>query len=599
MRSLTRVLAAASHLTSRYVGIAICAVLTAAAGMITPFILADATDKVVAAVASKQVDLAPFLWLAFALLVAEMTATVISNVGGYLGDTTSQRLRATMSGRYFEKLLSLPQRYFDSQLTGTLIGRLNRSITEVTQFLQMFANSFLPMLLTLMAVVAVSGWYAWPLAILLILIYPVYTVLTAVTSGRWQSYEKSKNAEIDEAAGRFAEAIGQVRVVKAFVQERRELAFFTKRFGTSVEITAAQSKWWHTMDVARRGGLNLIFFGVYAVIFIWTAQGRFSVGTMVLLLQLVAMAKLPVANMSFLVDTAQRAIAGSRDYFEVLDEPAEAESLPAGRLQTSGLTLVAGSPAVAFEDVVFSYEEGVNVLDGVTFDVRRGERVAFVGESGGGKTTIVSLLLKLYRPTSGSVALCGHDVESTDLSAIRSHIGVVFQEASLFSGTVRENITYGAPDASDEEVVEAATKAHAHPFIAALADGYETPIGERGVKLSGGQKQRIAIARAILADAPVLVLDEATSSLDTRSERAVQAGLEELMADRTSLIVAHRLSTIASVDRIVTLKDGHVDEIGTPEELATSGGIYAQLLALQESGSKADRKRLREFDISV
>ena len=192
-------LATAADLTSRYAGIAVCALLSAVTGLLTPFILADATDRVIGAAETGAADIAPFIWLALALLAAEMATTLISNVGGYLGDTTSQRLRATLSARYFEKLLTLPQRYFDSELTGTVIGRLNRSITEVTQFLQMFANNFLPMLLTLVAAVRIAGWYAWPLAILLILIYPVFTVLTAVPSGRWQAYEKRENADSEAA----------------------------------------------------------------------------------------------------------------------------------------------------------------------------------------------------------------------------------------------------------------------------------------------------------------------------------------------------------------------------------------------------------------
>ncbi len=588
----------AGDLTPRYIGIAVCALITAATGLMTPFILGAATDRVVAAVAARSVDIWPFILLALALLAAEMAGALVSNIGGYLGDTTSQRLRATLSERYFAKLLSLPQRYFDSELTGTIIGRLNRSITEVAQFLQIFANNFLSILLMLVASIAIAGWHAWPLAVLLILIYPVYTILTAITSERWQAYEKRKNADIDAASGRFAEAVTQVRVVKAYVQERRELTHLTDRFSSTIDVTAAQSRWWHGMDVARRGGLNLLFFGVHAIIFVWTAQGRFTVGTMVLLLQLVAMTKVPVTNMSYLVDTAQRAIAGSRDYFLVLDEPDEGP-LPAGRGSATWPALKPGAPAVEFDDVVFSYSDGSPVLDGVDFAVQPGERVAFVGESGGGKTTIISLLLRLYRPDAGSIRLCGHDVGTGDAAAARSHIGVVFQDASLFSGTVRENITYGFPDASDAEVEAAAARANAHTFITGLPDGYDTQVGERGVKLSGGQKQRIAIARAILADAPVLVFDEATSSLDSRSERLVQAGLDELMTGRTSLIVAHRLSTIATVDRIVTLKDGRVDEIGTPEELAASGGIYSQLLALQGSGTKADKKRLREFDIAL
>jgi ATP-binding cassette subfamily B protein len=237
------------------------------------------------------------------------------------------------------------------------------------------------------------------------------------------------------------------------------------------------------------------------------------------------------------------------------------------------------------------------VLRGVSFDVRRGERVAFVGESGVGKTTLASLLLGLYPLTGGRLTVDGRDVAGIPLPELRAQVGVVFQDPSLFSGTIRENIAYGRPDASEADIVEAARRAHAHGFIIALPGGYDAEIGERGVRLSGGQKQRIAVARALLKDAPILVLDEATSSLDSKAERLVQEGLEELMSDRTTLIIAHRLSTVSSVDRIVTLRDGCIDEIGSPAELAHSGGIYAELLALQASAAKSDRKRLQRYEI--
>jgi len=203
----------------------------------------------------------------------------------------------------------------------------------------------------------------------------------------------------------------------------------------------------------------------------------------------------------------------------------------------------------------------------------------------------------LYPPSRGSIRIAGTGIMDLALQDVRADIGVVFQDPSLFSGTIRENIAYATPAASDDEIIAAAKSANAHDFIARFARGYDAQIGERGLKLSGGQKQRIAIARAILKDAPILILDEATSSLDSKSERLVQEGLEHLMTDRTTLIIAHRLSTISAVDRIITLRDGRVDEIGTPEHLATTGGIYAELLALQASATKRDRRRLAHFDI--
>ncbi len=597
MRPMIRILGVARDLLPAYALIVACGVLTAATGLAVPFIVKAATDEVVAGITGGGGGVPAVLWLAFLLLLVDLANTLITNWGGYLGDVMAIRLRATLSRNYFEKLLRLPQRYFDSELTGTIISRLQRSITETTGFLNMFANNFLPMLLSLVAALVIIAYYSWWLALLLLAVYPLFTWLTALTSRRWQKLERAKNTEFDIAGGRFAEVVGQIRVVKSFVAEPRELEHFAGRYDTTIEITEEQSRFWHRMDVARRGGLNLIFFGIYAIIFTSTISGAFTLGVMVLLIQLVNLARQPVQGMSFLVDSSQRAITGCRDYFLVMDEQVESAAIEADAPRPTEPVAAHGAPIVTFEDARFGYGEGPDVLRGVSFDVRRGERVAFVGESGVGKTTLASLLLGLYPLTSGRLCMDGRDVNAIPLPELRANVGVVFQDPSLFSGTIRENIAYGRPEASEEEIVEAARRAHAHGFIIALPGGYDAEIGERGVKLSGGQKQRIAVARALLKDAPILVLDEATSSLDSKAERLVQEGLEELMSDRTTLIIAHRLSTISSVDRIVTLRDGQIDEIGTPSELASTGGIYAELLALQGSATKADRKRLQRYEI--
>ncbi len=614
MRSIIRLLRVAAELWPYYLGITAASVATAITALLTPFVIKAATDEVVAQTQGHGGGVPALLWLAVVLLIVELFNTVVSNIGGYLGDVMTVRLKAILSSRYYAKMLSLPQGYFDSQLTGTIINRLTRSISETTQFLQMFSNSFLPMVLTVAAVLVVTASYSPWLTVLLIVIYPIFMWLTALTSKRWQPLEKEKNEQFDIAGGRFAEAIAQIRVVKSFTSEMRELKLFNTHYAKTVEITHGQSRYWHLMDVARRGALNLIFFAIYAIIFTRAASGEFTIGVMVLLIQLVAMARQPVTMMSFLVDASQRAIAGSKSYFEAMDEVPEpraaltAESAPSPLLNPDAsapepgpwpATHPADAPAIAFDHVSFSYDGSQEVLHDVTFDVRPGERLAFVGESGGGKTTLVNLLLGLYRPASGRVSIRGTDVSEVPPTQLRREIGVVFQDPSLFSGTIRENIAYGRPGAPASEIEAAARRANAHDFVVRLTSAYDSEIGERGIKLSGGQKQRIAVARALLKDAPILVLDEATSALDTRAERLVQAGLEELMADRTTLIIAHRLSTISSVDRIVTLRDGRVDEIGTPADLARSGGIYAELLALQASATKADRKRLQAYDITA
>ncbi len=609
MRLLGRILKTTSALWPYYLGIVLASIVVAGLSLVSPFILREATDTIVSAV-NGEVTVASvtqtIIILAVILFVADIFNTLMSNVGGYFGDIMSERMRQILSTRYYAKLLALPQKYFDNQVTGTIIARLDRSITGITQFMKGFSNNFFPMLITMVAVLIITSLYYWPLTVLLALLFPIYMWLTALTSVRWQKWEREKNKEIDLANGRFAEVVGQMKVVKSFVSETRELDDFGTRYGKTVNIARPQSNWWHRMDFFRGAALNLIFLAIYLLLFYRTLHGHFSLGDMVMLLQLVNMAKQPVFMMSFIVDSAQRAIAGSRDYFDVMSEkvePTANKELVTATItsQTPTLTLdvpeplSSGEPALKFENVSFAYEEGKPVIRDVTIQARHGERIALVGESGGGKSTLVNLLLGLYEPSAGELSVCGRNVDDLTSEELRASVGVVFQDASLFSGSIAENIAYGRPGASQDEIIRVARKANAHEFIEAFPQGYDTVIGERGLKLSGGQKQRVAVARAMLKDAPVLVLDEATSALDTKSERAVQDGLEQLMANRTTLMIAHRLSTIADVDTIVTIRDGQVDEIGSPAQLAVSGGIYAELLRLTQSTAEADRERLRSF----
>lgn len=596
MRSLLRLIRFTNELRGLYLIIIVCSVTAAIGTLAVPFIIGAATDVIVDVVNGRVAladGLVATMWFAAAFLVAELAVTLITSVGGWFGDLMSERMRQILSNRYFDKLLQLPQRYFDDNLTGTIVSRLDRTITEVTHFAKSFANNFFTMIITTVAVLVISGFYAWPLALLLLVIFPVYVWLTTLTSRRWQVYEGEKNAEVDAARGRFAEVVSQMPVVKSFAQERRERDHFHDRFARTVAITRHQSRHWHLMDALRRAALNLIFFGIYAIIFVLTAQGQFTLGVMVLLIQLMNMARQPVTMMSYIIDTAQHALAGSRDYFSVMELEPDPRELLDRELADDELVPKPGSAAIEFSHVNFAYDSDP-VLRDLSFSVAEGERIALVSESGGGKSTIVSVLLGFYPVADGHVRLFGHDTAKLHMKKLREKIGVVFQDASLFSGTIRENIAYARPDASDAEIIAAAKRANAWAFIARSQEGLDTVIGERGLKLSGGQKQRIAVARAMLKDAPVLILDEATSALDTKSERLVQAGIDELMRGRTSLIIAHRLSTISSVDRIITLRHGEIDEVGSPAELATTGGIYAELLALQQEGTARSKKALRE-----
>ena len=611
MDSITRIVRSASALWPYYLGVLLTATVSAILALTSPFILRRATNTIVDAVQGGTDSgdaLRKVLIFAAFLFLADAANSVFKNIGGYIGDVMVSRLRQILSTRYFAKLLSLPQGYYDNQVTGTIIARLDRSIMFITMFVQSFANNFFSTLIQVAAVLAITAWYYWPLAVLLAALFPVYMWLTALTSKRWQKFEKDKNEQIDVANGRFAEVIGQIKVTKSFVAEPRELKDFARHYGKYVSTTQPQSRWWHSMDTIRGLAMALLFFGIYAVIFWRTLHGYFSIGDMVMLLQMVTMAKQPVFMMSWIVDSAQRAIAGSRDYFKVMEEPVERTANTEVVAATTAadepdldlrlpqpLVPHADAPVFSFRDVEFAYEKGKPVIQGISFHADEGQKVALVGESGGGKSTLVNLLLGLYTPSAGQLCVLGHDVRDLSAEELRASVGVVFQEPFLFSGTIRENIAYGKPGATDEEIVAVAKRASAHEFISSFPDGYDTIVGERGLRLSGGQKQRVAVARAMLKDAPVLVLDEATSALDTKSERIVQAGLDDLMRDRTTLIIAHRLSTIANVDTIVTVDKGQVSEIGSPAELAQTGGIYSQLLQLTQSTSAADKQRLKRY----
>lgn len=505
----------------------------------------------------------------------------------------SARLNKILGQRYYEHLLSLPQQYFDTELTGTIINRLNRSVTQISNFMQMMSNNFLQFIFSTVFALCVVAYYSWPVALMLFTLYPIYVWMTFRTSNKWQTYQAKKNLHTDIAHGRFAESIGQIKVVKSFIQEKREMGFFNKHMNTVIKTNIPQSKYWHQKDVERRIVLNIIFFGVYLYIFVAAAHGVFSPGKAVALILYAMQIRIPIFTISFLVENTQRAVADSKDYFKIL----ELKPRIADREEARDLRIERGE--IRFENVSFGYDKKQTVLKDITLDIAPDTKVALVGESGEGKTTLTNLLLRLYEPQTGTITLDGEDIQNVTQTSLRQNIGVVFQEPALFSGTIRENIGYANPKASEGEIIAAAKAANAHEFIEALDKGYDAEIGERGLKLSGGQKQRIAIARALLKDAPILILDEATSSLDSKSEHMVQDALERLMKGRTTIIIAHRLSTIQNVDKIITLRNGTVDEIGSPRELAKTDGIYSQLLELQQGATESNKKKLKEFEISA
>lgn len=573
--------------------IAIGSVVGALSAFISPVIIKHATDWVVAVLqGSATFEWAKIVMFAALLIGLSLMSAVIADIGGYFGDQLAIRTRKQLATTYYKHLLTLPQSYYDNEITGKIINRLSRAISDITNFLQFFSNNLLQLLLIVAATVVVLVIYSWPLALLFVALIPINLLLTAKTSVLWQKLEAKKNRHFDIASGRFAEAVGQMRLIKSFGSERREYSFFSRELGKMIGLTQKQSRHWHIMNVWRGLAYGVVNALILATLFYLAAHKSITLGDMAMLIALVQQSSFPLRNLSFFVDNYQRAVANSKDYLEAMAVEPEPELADAKKLDMRDAT-------IAFENVSFAYSGGETVLNDVSFDVAAGTRVALVGESGSGKSTIANLTMGLYAPAAGAVKISGHDIAVVRWVDVRAAIATVFQDPSLFSGTIRENIAYGRPNATDEEIMVAARAANADTFISKLDKGIDTEIGERGLKLSGGQKQRIAIARAILKDAPILILDEATSSLDGKAEHEVQQALERLMKNRTTLIIAHRLSTIASVDTVVTIKDGKVDEIGSPEQLASTGGIYSELLKLQLNATERDKKRLARYEISA
>lgn len=591
MKDIVKIIRYSWSLKRFYLATMTFAVIVALLNQVTPFIFKFVVDAIVAHNGGQDVSGWFFVMCIGLIFAVNLAIAFISNFSGYLGDMLGVKLNMLLSRRYYDHLLKLPLEYFDNQQAGKVTSRLDRSIATVSQLIQAFANNFVGFFLTSALTIGIMAFYAWPVALLLAILFPFYFWLTALSSKSWQKKQKHINKNIDKTKGRFVESIGQIRVVKAYVQEAREYNFMTSNFRNIYRDTKKQSRQWHWYDVARRGGLAIVFGMIYGFIIWQTWIGNYSLGTLTLLLQLAIQAQFPLFASSFVVDSSQRASSGSKDYFEAMEtEPTILDAPDAHEMKIRNRN-------ISFENVTFSYSKGSKVLDDVSFEIEENTRVALVGESGEGKTTIANLILRFYEPEKGLINIGDRDISKVTQASLREHVAVVFQDPALFSGSVRENITYARPNASESEIRSAIEAANAAGFIAKLPNGIDTEIGERGVKLSGGQKQRIAIARAILKDAPILILDEATSSLDSKAEREVQDALDKLMKGRTTVIIAHRLSTIASVDKIIGLRGGKVAEQGSPEQLANSGGIYSELLALQQP-TEANKKKLQAYDIN-
>jgi ABC-type multidrug transport system fused ATPase/permease subunit len=513
--------------------------------------------------------------IALALIAILFIQGIFSFTRVYTFSVVSERSLADLRKAVYKKIIWLPLRFFDSRRIGELMSRITSDVGTLSEMFSFTLAELLRQLLTLILGIVVIFFLAPKLTGFMLLTFPILVVLALIFGRYIRTLSKKTQDKLAAANVVVEESLQSISVVKAFTNESFEIGRYTNALNVVVAVA---------IKTARFRGLFISFI-IFALLGGIVAVGWYganlvqsneiTVGELFSFVIYTSFVGGSIAGLGDIYTQLQRAIGASERLLEILGERDEEESGKESPLAFHG--------AITFEDVSYAYptRKDFLVLKNLNFSVLPGEKVALVGQSGAGKSTIINLLMRFYAVGQGVVKVDGKAIQDYPLTPYRRNIGIVPQEVILFGGTIRENIAYGKPNATSDEIREAAIKANAFEFIESFPEKFETLVGDRGVKLSGGQRQRVAIARAILKNPAILILDEATSSLDAESEVLVQQALEKLMEGRTSIIIAHRLSTIKKVDRIFVIKEGALAEVGSHAELASLDGIYNNLLKLQ------------------
>lgn len=515
-------------------------------------------------------DLGRVAWYLGAITGASVLAWLLSWAQTYLLARVSDRVAADLRNRTYAHLQSLSLEYFGGKRTGQLIQRLSTDTDRICSFLSVQLNDFVGDVTMFVLTAGVLFAIDWPLAVVTMLPIPLIAwVIQKVRRRLSEGFQRSSRA-FDEMTSVLADTIPGVRVVKAFAQEQREIARFRaandRILTANASLNVVWSFFWTVIALLTQLGLIVIWAcGAWRI-----GANALTVGTLTMFLAFITRFYGRLDALSKLFASTERAANSARRVLEILDRtpsvPEPLHPVPISRLRGE----------IEFRQVNFKYGSRQVIFD-FNLHIRPGEMIGLVGHSGAGKTTLMNLVCRFFDVADGAILVDGHDIRSYALADYRRHIGIVLQEPFLFYGTIAENIAYGRPNVTRREIIEAAKAARAHEFILRLPEGYDSLVGERGQSLSGGERQRISIARALLIDPAILILDEATSSVDTETERAIQEALDNLIRGRTTIAIAHRLSTLRKADRLVVLQRGRIVEVGSHAELLERGGVYAQL----------------------
>ncbi|MFC4596619.1 ABC transporter ATP-binding protein [Cohnella hongkongensis] len=572
---------------AKLIAVMITAILSTAFAIYSPKVLGEATTKLFEGMMGKiqgdpdaTFDL-PGIWQIVLFLAAlYLVSSLFSYIQQFLMAGVAQKTVYGLRNEVNAKLGKLPLKYFDTRTHGEILSRAVNDVDNISNTLQQSLTQLITSLITIIGVIVmmltISPW----LTLILLLTLPLSMIVIRGAASRSQKYFKEQQMELGQLNGHVEEMYSGHKIVKAYGQEENSVAQFDR-----INERLYESGWkaqfvsGNIMPLMSMvSNIGYVFISVIGGIMV--ANGTITIGNIQAFIQYARQFSMPLMQTANIANIIQSTIASAERVFELLDEEEEVPEAEEGR----AVALASPRGDVAMRGVRFGYKEDAPLIEEMDLDVRSGQTVAIVGPTGAGKTTLVNLLMRFYEVSGGAITIDGEDITRMKRGHLRSLFGMVLQDTWLFNGTIRDNIAYGRIGATEEEIVEAARAAHADHFIRTLPDGYDTVLNEEASNLSQGQKQLLTIARAILADPAILILDEATSSVDTRTEAHIQKAMHELMKGRTSFVIAHRLSTIRDADLILVMNHGSIIEKGTHAELLSRGGFYADLYNSQFAG---------------